>query len=93
MSSERQTVDTRPALAHNRGAVTLFPYASQRPVDTRPAQAHNRGEVGSWMMRFLRRLFRRQEKPKPADRDAARKHWEAEVADDRKRRGTPEKRP
>jgi hypothetical protein len=58
------------------------------------------------MMRFLRRLFRRQEKPKPApppvpsggtqteaDQDAARKHWEAEVADDRKRRGTPEKRP
>ncbi len=57
------------------------------------------------MMRFLRRLFRRQERPKPApppvasgaqtkaDQDAARKHWEAEVAADRKRRGTPEKRP
>ena len=57
------------------------------------------------MMRFLRRLFRRQEKPKPAppsvpsgraqteaDQDAARMHWEAEVAADRKRRGTPEKR-
>ena len=58
------------------------------------------------MTRFLRRLFRRQGKPKPApspvpsgwaqteaDQDAARKHWEAEVAADRKRRGTPDKRP
>jgi hypothetical protein len=59
------------------------------------------------MMRFLRRLFRRQEKPKPAppavpsgsaqtgarSRMAARKYWEAKVAADRERRGTPEKRP
>jgi hypothetical protein len=55
-------------------------------------------------MRFLKRLFRRQEKPAPpsvpsgvgqteAQQDAARKHMEADVAADRKRRGATDKRP
>jgi hypothetical protein len=55
-------------------------------------------------MRFLKRLFRRQERPVPppvpkgvaqteAQQDATRKHMEAEVAADRKRRGATDTRP
>jgi hypothetical protein len=55
-------------------------------------------------MRFLKRLFRRQEKPAPppvpkgvaqteAQQDDTRKHMEADVAGDRKRRGATDTRP
>jgi hypothetical protein len=57
-------------------------------------------------MSFLKRLFRRQEKPKPetpslprgvaqtqAEQDTTREHMEADVAADRKKRGTTDKRP
>jgi hypothetical protein len=55
-------------------------------------------------MKFLKRLFRRQEKPAPppvpsggtqteAQQDSTRKHMEAEVAADRKRRGATDIRP
>lgn len=55
-------------------------------------------------MEFLKRLFRRQEKLAPppvpsggtqteAQQDATRKHMEAEVAADRKRRGATDIRP
>ncbi len=58
----------------------------------------------SVQMRFLKRLFRRQNKPAPprvpsgvaqtgAEKDAARKYWEAEGAADRKRRAATDKRP
>jgi hypothetical protein len=58
------------------------------------------------MMRFLRRLFRRQGKPKPeppslppgvaqtqAEQDTSRQRMEADVAADRKQRGATDKRP
>lgn len=57
-------------------------------------------------MRFLKRLFRREGKPKPAppslpqgvaqtqaEQDTAREHMEADVAADRKKRGATDKRP
>ena len=56
-------------------------------------------------MMFLRRLFRRREKPAAeqprnfstqqtqAEQDATRKHMEAEVAADRERRGATDVRP
>jgi hypothetical protein len=62
------------------------------------------GRDWSVQMRFLKRLFRRQEKPVPppvpkgvaqteAQQDATRKHMEADVAADRKRRGATDTRP
>jgi hypothetical protein len=58
------------------------------------------------MMKFLKRLFRRQGKPKPepqslprgvaqtqTEQDTTREHMEAGVADDRKKRGATDKRP
>jgi len=55
-------------------------------------------------MRFLKRLFRRQNKPATprvpsgvaqtgAEKDAARKYWDAQRAADRKRQGATDKRP
>lgn len=57
-------------------------------------------------MRFLKRLFRRQGKPKAAppslprgigqtqaEQDTTREHMEADVAADRERRGATDKRP
>jgi len=55
-------------------------------------------------MGFLKRLFRRQNKPATprvpsgvaqtgAEKDAARKYWEAERAADRKQRGAADKSP
>jgi hypothetical protein len=74
-----------------------------RPVFGLNFQAAPRGRDWSVQMRFLKRLFRRQEKPAPpavpsgvaqteAQQDAARKHMEADVAADRKRRGATDKR-
>ena len=58
------------------------------------------------MMRFLKRLFRRQGKPKPeppslprgvaqtqGEQDTSREHMEADVADDREKRGATDNRP
>ncbi len=57
-------------------------------------------------MRFLKRLFRRQEKPRPeppslprgigqtqAEQDTTREHMEADVTADREKRGATDKRP
>lgn len=57
-------------------------------------------------MSFLKRLLRRQEKPKPeppslprgvaqtqAEQDTTREHMEADVAADRKKRGATDERP
>jgi hypothetical protein len=57
-------------------------------------------------MSFLKRLFRRQQKPKPeppslprgvaqtqAEQDTTREHMEADVAADRKKRGATDNRP